>query len=65
MYVRLCILFVVGSLKTEYKHDAAMVTADMDLGLTALNATAVMGHKAELQRRFFEDIWGGPLILDP
>jgi len=37
-----------GSLKTEYKHDAAMVTADMDLGLTALNATAVMGHKGWL-----------------
>jgi len=37
-----------GCLKTEYKHDAAMVTADLDLGLTALNATAVMGHKGWL-----------------
>merc|ERR1712241_1518999 len=37
-----------GALKTEYKHDAAMVTADLDLGLTALNATAVMGHKGWL-----------------
>ena len=24
-----------------------------------------MASKAELQRRFFEDFWGGPLILDP
>ena len=47
-FVHLMPLFVVGSLKTEYKHDAAMVTADMDLGLTALNATAVMGHKGWL-----------------
>ena len=38
----------VGCLKTEYKHDAAMVTADLDLGLTALNASAVMGHKGWL-----------------
>merc|ERR1712045_669008 len=37
-----------GALKTEYKHDAAMLTADLDLGLTALNATAVMGHKGWL-----------------
>lgn len=37
-----------GCLKTEYKHDAAMVTADLDLGLTALNASAVMGHKGWL-----------------
>merc|ERR1711915_1055532 len=37
-----------GSLKTEYKHDAAMVTADMDLGLSAINATAVVGHKGWL-----------------
>ena len=22
-------------------------------------------HRTELQRRFFEDFWGGPLILDP
>ena len=44
---RLTLLFV-GCLKTEYKHDAAMVTADLDLGLTALNATAVMGHNGWL-----------------
>ena len=25
----------------------------------------LFGVKAELQRRFFEDFWGGPLILDP
>jgi len=37
-----------GSLKTEYKHDAAMVTADVDLGFSALNATAVMGHNGWL-----------------
>merc|ERR1711992_318819 len=37
-----------GKLKTEYKHEAATVTADMDLGLSALNATAVMGHKGWL-----------------
>ena len=22
-------------------------------------------YRSELQRRFFEDFWGGPLILDP
>ena len=37
-----------GSLKTEYKHEAATVTADMDLGLSAINATAVVGHKGWL-----------------
>merc|ERR1712211_224571 len=37
-----------GSLKSEYKHDAAMVTADLDLGLSALNASAVMGHNGWL-----------------
>merc|ERR1719270_2746258 len=37
-----------GALKAEYKHDAAMITADLDLGLTALNASAVMGHKGWL-----------------
>merc|ERR1712122_377572 len=37
-----------GKLKTEYKHEAATVTADMDLGLSAINATAVMGHKGWL-----------------
>ena len=34
-----------GSLKTEYKHEAAMLTADMDLALSALNASAVVGQK--------------------
>merc|ERR1711936_776217 len=33
-----------GCLKTEYKHEAAMLTADMDLALNALNASAVVGH---------------------
>lgn len=33
-----------GKLKTEYKHEAATMTADMDLGLSAINATAVVGH---------------------
>jgi voltage-dependent anion channel protein 2 len=37
-----------GKLKTEYKHEAATMTADMDLGLTAINATAVVGHKGWL-----------------
>jgi len=37
-----------GSLKTEYKHDAAMVTADMDLALSAINASAVVGQKGWL-----------------
>merc|ERR1711915_13887 len=37
-----------GKLKTEYKHDAATVTADMDLGLSAINASAVVGHKGWL-----------------
>ena len=37
-----------GSLKTEYKHDAAMVTGDLDLGFSVLNASAVMGHKGWL-----------------
>merc|ERR1712210_226156 len=37
-----------GKLKTEYKHEASTVTADMDLGLSAINATAVVGHKGWL-----------------
>jgi voltage-dependent anion channel protein 2 len=37
-----------GKLKTEYKHEAATFTADMDLGLSAINATAVVGHKGWL-----------------
>jgi len=37
-----------GKLKTEYKHDTATVTADMDLGLTAVNGSVVVGHKGWL-----------------
>merc|ERR1712025_1486637 len=37
-----------GSLKTEYKHEAAMVTADMDLAFSAINASAVVGQKGWL-----------------
>ena len=37
-----------GALKAEYKHYAATITADLDLGLTALNASAVIGHKGWL-----------------
>merc|ERR1711988_1347757 len=37
-----------GCLKTEYKHEAAMLTADMDLALSALNASAVVGQKGWL-----------------
>merc|ERR1712128_112397 len=37
-----------GKLKTEYKHEAATFTADMDLALSAINATAVVGHKGWL-----------------
>jgi len=37
-----------GKLKTEYKHEAAMVTADMDLGMTAINGSVVVGHKGWL-----------------
>ena len=42
-----------GSLKTEYKHDAAMVTADMDLALSAINASAVVGQKVKLRLSLF------------
>merc|ERR1712211_191892 len=31
-----------GKLKTEYKHEAATVTADMDLGLSAINAKSAV-----------------------
>merc|ERR1719495_691621 len=37
-----------GKLKTEYKHEAAMLTADVDLGLTAVNGSVVVGHKGWL-----------------
>jgi len=37
-----------GKLKTEYKHDTATVTADMDLGLTTVNGSVVVGHKGWL-----------------
>jgi len=37
-----------GKLKTEYKHDTATVTADMDLGLSAINGSVVVGHKGWL-----------------
>merc|ERR1712062_633838 len=37
-----------GKLKTEYKHEAATVTADMDLALSAINASAVVGQKGWL-----------------
>merc|ERR1711988_2101852 len=37
-----------GALKTEYKHEAAMLTADMDLAFSALNASAVVGQKGWL-----------------
>ena len=37
-----------GAMSAVYKHHKAMVTADIDLGLTGLNASAVMGHKGWL-----------------
>ena len=37
-----------GCVKAEYKHDTAAVNADMDLGLNAINASAVVGHKGWL-----------------
>jgi len=37
-----------GKVSAEYKHDTATVCADLDLGLTALNASAVVGHKGWL-----------------
>jgi len=37
-----------GKLKTEYKHEAAMLTADVDLGLSAVNGSLVVGHKGWL-----------------
>ena len=35
------------------------------LTLKAAQMMDTVGNKAELQRRFFEDFGGGPLILDP
>merc|ERR1711936_327545 len=37
-----------GKLKTEYKHEAAMLTADVDLGLSAVNSSLVVGHKVHI-----------------
>jgi hypothetical protein len=37
-----------GSVKAEYKHDTMCLNADMDLGLTTINASAVAGHKGWL-----------------
>lgn len=37
-----------GKLKADYAHEAATLTADMDLGLSAINATAVVAHKGWL-----------------
>lgn len=37
-----------GEISCEYKHDTATATADMDLGLTKLNCSAVIGHKGWL-----------------
>lgn len=37
-----------GKISAEYKHDTATISADMDLGLSAINASAVVGHKGWL-----------------
>ena len=37
-----------GCVKAEYKHDTVSVNADMDLGLSTINASAVAGHKGWL-----------------
>lgn len=37
-----------GKLTAEYKHDTASATVDVDLGLSACNASAVVGHKGWL-----------------
>jgi len=37
-----------GKLKAEYKHDTACLNADMDMALSAINASAVVGHKGWL-----------------
>jgi len=37
-----------GALKAEFKHDTACVNADMDLALSAVNASAVVGYNSWL-----------------
>jgi len=37
-----------GKVSAEYKHETATLCADMDLGLSAINASAVVGHKGWL-----------------
>merc|ERR1712098_692777 len=37
-----------GKLKADYLHDTAAFNCDLDLGLTNLNASAVVGHKGWL-----------------
>jgi len=37
-----------GKVSAEYKHAQAMVTCDMDLGLTAINTSCVVGHQGWL-----------------
>ena len=37
-----------GCVKAEDKHDTVSVNADMDLGLSTINASAVAGHKGWL-----------------
>jgi voltage-dependent anion channel protein 2 len=37
-----------GALKAEFKHDTACVNADMDLSLSAVNASAVVGYNSWL-----------------
>lgn len=37
-----------GKVSAEYKHETATLCADMDLGLSAINTSAVVGHKGWL-----------------
>jgi len=37
-----------GCVKAEYKHDTVSANADMDLGLSTINASVVAGHKGWL-----------------
>jgi len=37
-----------GKISAEYKHETATLCADMDLGLSAINASGVVGHKGWL-----------------
>jgi voltage-dependent anion channel protein 2 len=39
---------LAGKVKCEYKHETATVCSDLDMGLTALNCSAVVGHKGWL-----------------